>query len=321
MTFFRGFLQAGVARDAARNDQTPRAELLGGPGGAAQKLVDHRALEGREQVERGARRHLEPVLHRGVMIRLQQRAPCVDFLGHVPRLHPAQHRGLQAAEAEVERVALHARRRERYRSGIALGRQLVDHRPARIAEAQEFSDLVERLAGGVVASFAEQPVHKTFPHFKKMGVAAAHYQRQRGKLDLVLAGHRMNVPFDVIHRDERKFPRKGERLGVSDAHQQRANQSRTLRHRDRRQVLQARGCFFEGQADRRHDGAQVLPRGEFGNHAAVARVCRHLPGDHRGEDARAVLHHCRGRFIARRFDAEDPHYLLSLAVRFHAVSL
>ena len=62
--------------------------------------------------------------------------------------------------------------------------------------------------------------------------------------------------------------------------------------------------LFERQADDGHDGAQMLARGQLGNHAAVFSM-RDLGGDHGREDGDAILHHCRGGFIARCFDAEN----------------
>ena len=53
----------------------------------------------------------------------QQFAPRLDFGLHVPLLHPAQHRRLQSAETEIERVAFHSRERELHGPRIAVRRQ------------------------------------------------------------------------------------------------------------------------------------------------------------------------------------------------------
>ena len=47
----------------------------------------------------------------------------------------------------------------------------------------------------------------------------------------------MNVPFDVIDRDQRQPLRNRQSLGVGHAHQQRADQSRALGHGDGRQIF------------------------------------------------------------------------------------
>src|SRR5206468_12943410 len=60
-------------------------------------------------------------------------------------------RGLEAAEAEVEAAALERSAREADRLGIALAREAVDRRPARVAQAEQLRRLVERLPHRVVA--------------------------------------------------------------------------------------------------------------------------------------------------------------------------
>ena len=51
-----------------------------------------------------------------------------------------------------------------------------DGRPARIPEAQQPADLVERLARGVVDGRPEQPVVEVVPHLDEERVAAGHDQ-------------------------------------------------------------------------------------------------------------------------------------------------
>ena len=74
------------------------------------------------------------------------------------RFHPAEDGGLEAAEAEIEGIALHFGEGKANRARIAERSQFVDDRAAGIAEAEEFGDLVEGFAGGVVAGLAEQAV-------------------------------------------------------------------------------------------------------------------------------------------------------------------
>src|SRR5207244_1707760 len=65
---------------------------------------------------------------------------------------------LETAEAEVEASALQRRAREPYGGRVATGGEPVDHRPARIAEAEELRGLVERLPDRVVAGAPEADV-------------------------------------------------------------------------------------------------------------------------------------------------------------------
>ena len=113
-------------------------------------------------------------------------------------------------------------------------RQRVDDRTARIAESQQFRDLIERLAGRVVARLAEQAIGKAFAHFEQVRMPAADYQRQRRVHHRVarFEYHGVYVSFNMIDRDERDPAREADRFRVRDADQQRSNKPRTLRYRD-----------------------------------------------------------------------------------------
>ena len=105
-----------------------------------------------------------------------------DFVLYMVRLHPAQDGGLVSAETEIERVAFHFGEGEVDGEGIAVRREAVDHGAAGVAEAEEFADLVEGFAGGIVAGLAEQAVDATVAHLEQMGVAAADHQGERREL-------------------------------------------------------------------------------------------------------------------------------------------
>ena len=70
----------------------------------------------------------------------------------------------------------------------------VDRRTARVAEAEEAGDLVERLAGGVVDGLAEQAVAAVVLHRDEHRVAARHEQHDERQLE---------------RRDPRGAPRRG----------------------------------------------------------------------------------------------------------------
>ena len=59
---------------------------------------------------------------------------------------------------------------------IAVRRKLVDHGSAGISEAEQFRDLVKRLAGRVIAGLPEQTVLESFLHFEQVGMTAADHQ-------------------------------------------------------------------------------------------------------------------------------------------------
>ncbi len=117
----------------------------------------------------------------------------------------------------------------------------------------------------------------------------------------------MDVAFDMIHGDQRKFMDHGERFRVGHADQQRSDQSRALRDRDRAQAVETRRRFPQGEANHGNDGAEMFARSELGDHAAVFGVRGDLRRDDGGKNARSVLDHGSRRLIAGRFDPQDAH--------------
>ena len=228
------------------------------------------------------------------------------------RFHPAEHRRLQAAEAEVQRVALHFGEGEPHSRLIPVGRQPVDHRAARISKAQKLGDLVEGLAGRIVTRLAEQTILESFPDLEQVRVAARHYQGRGWELHrrsspFGFQNDRMDMPLDVVHRDQRQATREAQGLGISESHQERAHQSRPHRGRDGAQVFEFRAGLLEGFPHHRHDGAQVFARRQFRNHATVLAMRAHLRSHHGGKDGLAVFHHGGRGFVAGGFDAKDAH--------------
>ena len=93
--------------------------------------------------------------------------------------HVLRDRGLEPAEAELERArAADVRPRQRDRARIAFGREPIDARATRIAEAEQLRDLVERLAGRVVARAAEHAVIAEPGHQHELAVPTRDRQRQ-----------------------------------------------------------------------------------------------------------------------------------------------
>ena len=155
----RGFAEPGLQANSARNHNA--AEVARGERGlgVAKQFLDNDALKRSDCVPGLPGRHREPLVNRRPGVCAQQLPAGVDLVLHVVSLHPAQHRGLEAAEAEVERVALHLGERETHGAlWIAVRREPVDDGAAGIAEAQQLGDFVVGFAGSVVAGLAEQCV-------------------------------------------------------------------------------------------------------------------------------------------------------------------
>ncbi len=115
----------------------------------------------------------------------------------------------------------------------------------------------------------------------------------------------VDVPLQVVDGDQRQPLRKGQRLGVGDAHQQRSGQPRPAGHGDGVQVGEGDAGLRQRRADHGNDGAQMLAAGQLRNHSAVAGVGGDLRGDHRGKRTRAALDNRGGGLVARGFNPED----------------
>lgn len=264
-------------------------------------------LKAGEQITRGLGRNGQPFLDRRPGTVDEQRPAGGDLAAHVPLLHPVAHGGLDAAEAEVADVAFHVGRREPDGVGIAIGRQRVDHGPARIAESEQLGDFVERFAGGVVPRPADQPVGESFAHLEQMRMAAADHQRHGRQFQLLPVLHHdgVDVTFDMIDGDQRQVMHEADAFRIRDADQQGANKARPLRDGDRGQVGEARAGSVHGLAHDGSDGAQMLARGQLRHDAAVSGVHVELGSDDVRKDAFAVLNDGGGRFVAGRFNGED----------------
>ena len=117
---------------------------------------------------------------------------CLGGLRRLARIgarldHDPASRGLEAGEAEVERIA----EPRPGKDAITLRRtfcRAADGRPARVAQAEQPADLVECLAGGIVQRRAEQAVGQVVAHLDQEGVTARHDQRHQREDRIVALG-------------------------------------------------------------------------------------------------------------------------------------
>lgn len=116
---------------------------------------------------------------------------------------------------------------------------------------------------------------------------------------------RVNVPFDVIHRNQREAVHKADRFRVRDADQQRTDETWAFRDRHRGEVAELRPGLLHGFPHDRRDRPQMLARRQFRHDAAVLRMHVELGGDDVRQDAFPILDDGRGRFVAGRFDGEN----------------
>ncbi len=215
-----------------------------------------------------------------------------------------EQRGLHAREGEVEAVEPGDGEREGRR--VAALREPVELGAAGIAEAEQPSALVERLAGGVVECRSEHLEAAALADVEQQRVPTAREQAEKRRLHRVgLEVERRDMPVEMVDRDERQPLRPRERLRRREADEQRADEPRALRHRDAVDVVERRSGLAEGLSKHRRHELELAPRGHLGDDPAVAGVELGL----RGDDARADLavdgDEGGGRLVAGRLEPED----------------
>ena len=242
-------------------------------------------------------------------------------LSHVP-----QHRGLEAAKAEIKAaVALRsiavgigeACAGPADRGVVPVGREAVDDRSAGIAERQQLRDLVVGLAGRVIARAAEQLVFPFALDQIQARMAAGHDQHDRGQRDRsVLEPDRLDVAGEVVHGHERFIERPRCGFRERDPDEQRPDEPRPLRHRYRVDVAPAGAAIGQRALDDPADVADVLTRRQLRHHAAPLAVNVRLRSHHvrtqmptRGP----IFNQRRGRFVAGGFNPEDQHFRSQIA--------
>ena len=143
-------------------------------------------------------------------------------------------------------------------------------------------------------------------------VTAAGDEAEEGRLQrLGLEEVGGDVALQVVDRDQRQPPRRGDRLRGADADQQGPDQARAGGHRDRLDVIERGAGLVQRRLDHRRRQLQVVARGDLGHDAAELRVRRGLRGDRVGEHARAVQHRRAGVVAGRLYGEHQSSHMIS----------
>ena len=149
------------------------------------------------------------------------------------------HRGLEAAEGE-RRVEPGA---GQWKPGwVARRSDPLDRRPSRIFQTKQTRNLVERLAGGVIAGGGKPFGDAVLTEQDALGVPSAHQQRQVRGLELAVREPRaVHVSGQVRHPNDRHAAGDGGARRVHGADDQASGQPRPPRHGDRVDGIPAAG--------------------------------------------------------------------------------
>jgi hypothetical protein len=177
-------------------------------------------------------------------------------------------------------LLFHLGKGKRDRRRVPMRSKRIDPWTARITQSQQFGDLVKGFAGRIVERGADVAIGKAFALVAdeiKMRVATGNDQGQRSAIPqlehfAMRQQDSVDVTLKMVYGDERLAESEGQRLGVGNANQQSARQTRPLGDRDRVQIGEADAGLIQRRADHRNDIAQMFARGKFWNHTAIRRM-------------------------------------------------
>src|SRR5450432_4826225 len=109
----------------------------------------------------------------------------------------------------------------------------------------------------------------------------------------------------MVDRNERLVGGVGECFGVAEADEQSSGEPRALRYGDGVDGFVSLTCVLKSFANDRNDGAKMLARSEFGDHASERLVRGDLRVNDVGDEFFARTNDSGGGFVARGLDAED----------------
>ena len=116
---------------------------------------------------------------------------------------------------------------------------------------------------------------------------------------------RVNMPFDMVHADERFFQRISQPLGCAQANQERTDQPRPHSHSDGVELCKAVAAFCQRFFYDNINVFQMLARCHLRHHAAKFFMDLDLRRNHIRADLMAIADHRTGCFITAGFNGQD----------------
>ncbi len=313
-------LEAGAKLAVRRNSSGNQNVLDSVRGSGAACLAyqgsDHRMLERGDQVKCGAvdQRECSREIRAGRCG--ESGSKTADGWAHIVCLRITQHGGFDAAEGEIKRrridgAAIEFSEAEGHCQSISMGCKAIDPGPAGVGQTEQLCHFVEGLACGIVHGAADVPV---VPHtFRlagqvKMRMAAADDERKHGvsgALHPCLQQHSMDVPLQMVDRDQRLAEAECQSLCKGDPDEESARQAGAGGDGDCIQIGISHGRTSHCLADHWDYAAKVFARGKLRHHATIQGVHVHLRRDHIAEHLAAIAKHRRRGLIAGALNTEN----------------
>ena len=117
--------------------------------------------------------------------------------------------------------------------------------------------------------------------------------------------HGVDVPFQMIHADQRLPERLRQHLAVGHADEQRADQPWPVRDGHGVHIFQRQVRLLDRFPHHRHDLPKVLARRKLRHHAAVLAMNLGLRRDYARKNSPAAGDDRRGRLVAGGFNTEN----------------
>ena len=231
--FLKSSAKLTIRGNPSGNQNRSRRELFGGSEGSPDQIGHHSILKAGHEIQRRLRAERQQHL-RLPLPALKRELTRFHFR---PELRAAtkivENRGLDPAETEIVGISFHSRPPEAHCFRISMGRKRIDHGPAGIPEHEHFRHFVVRFPGGIVARPSDARIAELLRairagrlpalHRIEQRVSARDNQAQRGKFGstprcLGFQQHRVDMPFQVIHCDERLSKRLRQHFAIRQAH-------------------------------------------------------------------------------------------------------
>ena len=286
-----------ICRHSARHGNPACARRLGSSEALPQQIAHNGMLKRCDEIQRPTIAKLGCDLRPWPFEwKLRQReTPRLDTRLHRVSLRIAKHGGLNATEGKIKSqfpaqpLRLDLSEMKRHCARVTERRKRIDPRPSRISQPEQLGHLVIRFTRRVV----HRPAHVAIPQNPisifticrirqvQMRMPARDHQGNQRQLHRLTRAinihqHSVNVPFQMIHRDQRLTKAERQRLRIGHSHQQRSGQSRAYGHGDRLKLVERDARTLHRCAHHRDDVPQVLPRCQLRNDAAIVRMQRHL---------------------------------------------
>lgn len=115
----------------------------------------------------------------------------------------------------------------------------------------------------------------------------------------------MDVPFQMIDRDERLVESERQHFAIGHSDKQRADQSRTACDGDGIDLRELNISALDGLAHNRNNLPEMFTGSKFGNHTAVFAMDLNLRSNDARENPPPGCNHSGGRLVAGRFDPKN----------------